>query len=72
MGSTHSPSRVVQFFLRDISAFLLHQIRDFARLRSSPVPSGLCHYFSMAARPKVLRCRACCAARNTRDTPATY
>jgi hypothetical protein len=57
---------------RDISVFLLHRIRDFARLRSSPLPSGLCHSFSMAARPKMLRCRACRVVRNTRDTPATY
>jgi len=66
MRSTHSPSRVVQFFmrgyLRDIGAFLLHRIRDFARLRSSPLLLGLCHSFSMAARPKAappgLLCRA--------------
>jgi hypothetical protein len=43
----------------------------FCAAALKPLPSGLCEPFSMAARPKALRCPACLAARNTRDMPAT-
>jgi hypothetical protein len=55
---------------RDISVFFSI---ESATLRGAlkPFLLGLCQPFSMAARLKVLRCRASRAARNTRDTPAT-
>nr|WKF61642.1 hypothetical protein HUO10_006174 [Paraburkholderia busanensis] len=81
MRRLHSPSRVVQLSvqllrahgLSDISAFLLHRIRDFARraqaLATGPVPTffhggaprGCC-----AARPAMPRLtRVTCRPRNT-------
>jgi len=61
----HSPSRVVQLSVqhlrarcpRDISVFLLHRIRDFARPRSSPCQWACANLFQWRRAP------GCCAAR---------
>jgi hypothetical protein len=78
MRRMHSPSRVVQLSVQLLRADVCATSACFFSIESAilrgraqalaigPVPT-----FSMAARPKVQRCPACLAARNTRDMLAT-